>query len=408
MSDQCSLVNTACSHGTAPSLRLPVPTLRDGRTVVQQQRSAAPRDRQHQVVPGEGNKKHCGRQRYQKEAAVCHQLSPLKKRIRETVTPVHSDQRRGSDHRTDSHRADRTSQLSSSTTGSGKENNNRTSGDFSGNVGQLDKCDSGIFSDKTSSVKDGEISDSEAVTPHTSSSIALSANKCSEIRSPRPGDIPCVASDNDCTARNPSALDESVGSLSLHPSSSVTLTTSMMAARRGSVNTLHGSATGGASPAPISARRHPSTSSLNRDTSRHLARRSALVPPSWQINGADLPRDTLHVGNSPTAPRLGATDRCTAKLTTSPRRYPPFSPCIGVSPSHPSPRRFEVPALYYGTSCGFAAARAYAGLQQQQHHQRHPSLLSPSLLVAPCPVIAGGYTASPANIHQSYQFVYRM
>lgn len=335
--------------------------------------SAQPRNASHQTMSAaDGPKKHCGRQRFQKESTVCQQLSPLKKRIRETATPVHHSDRApsGSGHQVSNERP---------RNGSGQAGSDVVGKRLASSQERLEITSTEIVSDKENT---------ETTAPHFATATPQSIPAASDggpqehpqgiptVISPRPADVP---------PRSPSLLNQSVGSLSL-------------GSRRGS---LQGGGTMlGAPCPPMPPRRHPSSGSINRESSaaRHqVTRRSALVPPTWHVNSAD--RDTVmqHVGNSPHC----SNDRFPVTLTaSSPRRFPPFSPSVAVISPHPSPRRFEAPpAALYG--CGFSARAAL-----MPHHQRYPSLPSPSLLITPAGAVMHGnfYPSSPVK---NYQFLYR-
>lgn len=253
----------------------------------------------------------------------------------------------------------------------------------SGQCERTDKRDSGVFSDNARCESSDDSSAPKGVAMGTASSQESCA-AASDVKSPRPGDIPLITYDDTggAPAKSPSLLNQSVGSLSLH----------------GSASMQHNCNNTGHVPCLPVPRRHPSASS-SRDSGRHQARQSSLLAPNAHTGNVEMPRESLRVGNSPLRREHGVYAK-----TTSPRRFPPFSPSIGASPQS-IPHRHDILAPHYG--CGFSA-HAYAG---QRHHQRYPSLPSPSLVVAPCLAgvagMHGGYAPSPMKTH-SYQLFYRM
>jgi len=115
-------------------------------------------------------------------------------------------------------------------------------------------------------------------------------------------------------------------------------------------------------------------------------------------------RESSYVSSSPVR-----TDRSLYGNTTSPHRFPPFSPTTTVlgAPSHGDALRCTNVSSYSGPSCG-ATARTYGG---HCHRHRNPSFSSPSLAAAAAqrPCIAavglhGTYPSSPAKINRSYYF----
>ena len=83
--------------------------------------------------------------------------------------------------------------------------------------------------------------------------------------------------------------------------------------------------------------------------------------------------------------------------TSSPRRFPPFSPAaaFGMSPRGEMMRFADV-SHYSGSSCS-ATARTYgAHHHRQRHHLHHPCVTAVGF--------HGAYPSGPAQINRSYHF----